>query len=449
MAGSATADAPAPGHHEHYDDADTLRNLPAINVAPVQRWAFLALIAGGIAFAVLSVIALSTDKYGGRRDVMTGYTVGFVFWASPPLGAICLMSLAYLTSASWGVVLRRCFQAALRTIPLLGLLFVPIAASLYLAGDNATQSPYWWSDKGLTSHAADAKVVGQERGIRPEAAEELLHKVHDYLNPRGFILRTAVIFTILGVIAHFLGKWGREAEDQNSAEAISKLRGLAGPTVLVWALLMTVLATDWVMSVEPVWASSMFPFIFAMNIFLTTFAFSVLALYSLNLADPKVLSVLKDKFRIDMGTLILAFTMLWAYGSFSQYMLIWAGNLPEEAIYYRKRGDHGWEYLAYFLMAFHWLVPFVVLLFREVKTNPKVMRWVCAALLVVCAADVVWWVVPAVQHPERWVHVPLALAGIVAVGGGWTLAFARELSKRPVLPANREGLFLAGWGHHH
>lgn len=445
------SDDHAPGH-----DAGTLAALPPIDTGGLSRVAFAALVFGGIAFAVLSVLSLpqadsarsqmglgSADGHG-LRDITSGYAVGFVFWASLPLGAASLLMLAYLTSASWGVVLRRCFQAATRTMPVLALLFCPLAASLYVAGGD--QSPYWWTEHRW--HGGDVATIAEENHLRVEAVIENQHKIHDYLNPVGFILRTAAALTIMGVLSYFLNSWGRASEERDDPAAKTKLFNLAGPGVILWVLTMTVMATDWVMSVEPTWASSMFPVVFGMNMFLTTFAFCILVFYSLNLHDTQVMSVVKDKFRIDMGSLMMAFTMVWAYASFSQYMLIWAGNLPEEATYYLKRGNAGWEYLAYFLMAFHWLVPFVVLLFREVKTNPRAMRVLCVLLLAVCVADVIWWMLPAVYRPTGGLHVPLALAGVVTVGGAWGLAFARELGKRPVLPANSDGQFLAGWGHH-
>jgi hypothetical protein len=149
-----------------------------------------------------------------------------------------------------------------------------------------------------------------------------------------------------------------------------------------------------------------------------------------------------------MASLMLAMTLVWAYGTFSQYMLVWAGNLPEEAVYYKKRGEGGWEYMAYFLMAFHWIVPFFCITMRELKTNPTTIRAICGILLVACAADVVWWILPSVPREGGGLHVLMGLFAILAVGGVWGLAFARELAKRPILPANREGQFLADWGHH-
>ena len=440
----------------HHDGAATLRDLKPIDTTVVGRVAFIALVVGAIAFAGLTVLSMGTGSGSPLRDSFYGYAVGFIFWASPALGSASLLMLGYLTSASWGVVLRRLFQACTRTLPMVALLFCPLAASLFI--DHGDQSPYWWSDEAYhggidpdTHKPTKQKVdeVAEAKGMRPEAAEEALHKVHDYLTPRGFLIRASVMFVIMGLIINRLNAWSLRAEEHDDEGAKTLLHNLSGPGVVLWVLTMTIMATDWVMSVEPTWASSMFPVVFGMNMFLTALSFCVLVFYSLNLGTPEIMRVVKDKFRIDMGTLLLAITMIWAYSSFSQYMLIWAGNLPEEVLYYRKRGDHGWEYLAYFLMAFHWLVPFLVLLFREVKTNPRVMRFVCLWLLTVCAADVIWWVVPAVERPSSTLHVPLALSAIVMVGGAWGLAFARELAKRPILPANSEGMFLAGWGEHH
>jgi hypothetical protein len=134
-------------------------------------------------------------------------------------------------------------------------------------------------------------------------------------------------------------------------------------------------------------------------------------------------------------------------------MLIWAGNLPEEIAYYLKRGageeHNSWVYLTYILIAFHWLLPFITLLFREVKLNPKSMQKMAVLLLTVCAADVVFWIVPSVPHEKGMLHVPMAFAAILGVGGLWGLAFVRELAKKPILAQNSEVKFLAEWGHHH
>jgi hypothetical protein len=138
--------------------------------------------------------------------------------------------------------------------------------------------------------------------------------------------------------------------------------------------------------------------------------------------------------------------MVWAYASFSQYMLIWSGNLAEEIVYYRKRLNGGWEYMAYAMGLLHWLAPFVILLFREVKLVPSRMMWVTGGLMAICAVDVIWWIVPTFPH-EGFLHVPMAVAALVGVGGFWGLFFVRELEKRSILPG-KDTEFLATWGHH-
>jgi hypothetical protein len=189
-----------------------------------------------------------------------------------------------------------------------------------------------------------------------------------------------------------------------------------------------------------------------MNQFLTTITFATLVFYTLTQGKTDVTAIIKDKFRIDIGSLTLGFCMIWAYASFCQFMLIWAGNLPEELTYYLKRGageqKNSWVYLSYFLIACHWLIPFIVLLFREIKLSHKAMRVMAVWLLIVCAGDIVFWIVPSVPHENSQYHVPMALAAILGVGGIWGLAFTRELAKRPILAQNTEVKFLATWGHH-
>ena len=455
-----------------HDDGHAARMPDAtVDLGPVRRAATVGLglgAVGFIAFGALNFGAYNADHQSEAvRDLLLAYLIGYVLWAGLPFGSLALSCLGFLTTASWGVVLRRVFQANMRTLPVVVLLGLPVFASAWLGA----ASPFWWADPAATAATADKLTkpgvkeqadkleaakwdrslaeAAAAAGTRPEAIQENREKVHDYLNPRFFTARVAVYFGVLGLFMHFLGKWSRPLEDNNDATFLSRIRGLAGPGLLLWALLGTFMATDWVMSVEPTWASSMFPVVFGMDQFMLTMSSGALVFYTVTANRPELMAVVKDKFRIDMGSLMFGFTMLWAYASFSQYMLIWAGNLPEEVGYYRKRTDHGWEYLAYFLMLFHWLIPFVLFLIREMKTDPRRMRALCTLLIVVAAADAVWWIMPAVPHEHGLWHVPLAVSGVLLVGGAWGLAFVSELGKRPILPSNREGEFLAGWGHGH
>lgn len=158
---------------------------------------------------------------------------------------------------------------------------------------------------------------------------------------------------------------------------------------------------------------------------------------------------MKDKFRIDIGSLTFGFTMIWTYASFCQFMLVWAGNIPEEITYYRRRLNGGWEFMAYSLMIVHWFLPFVLFLFREMKTNPVSMRWLSMMLLAICSVDVIWWIVPSIPHAGelQFFHVPMAFAAIAMIGGIWGLAFLGQLRKANILP-KKDTAFLANWGHH-
>jgi hypothetical protein len=446
------------GHH------GTPPTIPPTDAAPVRKWALIALAVGAGVYFVCGAIN------GRLQDFFLTYLVGYLFWFSIPFGALGLTMIGYLTSASWGVVFRRYFQAAIRTLPLVAAFFLPIAVSLFL--DHGKASPFWWADESwfvpheppegaerneytktvnrFVEDGWDKEIaeVAASKGTRPEAVEENHHKVHDYLNKPFFLARAVGYFVVLGTLAFFVLKWTKRVEERDDPEARSNLRGFCGPGVIAWAIFTTFAITDWAMSVEPTWASSMFPVVFGMNAFMCTFSLGIIVFYGLNAGKTEVMTVFKDKFRIDIGTLLLGFTMVWAYATFCQYMLIWAGNLPEEITYYRKRGDHGWQYLAYALMAFHWLTPFVILLFREVKTDPVRIRMVAGLLLCVGAADVVWWIVPSIPHPDGGLYVPMAFGAILMLGGAWGLLFAKYLGEKPMLPRNQESAFLANWGHH-
>ncbi|MCU0702384.1 MAG: hypothetical protein MUF18_00125 [Fimbriiglobus sp.] len=492
-------------HHDHHHEV-TVPDA-RVDVSKVRVLSLAALAVGAAVFFIGGFVGLGTDPKHGMRDFFLAYLCGFVFWCSLPFGSLLLSMIGYLAQASWGIVFRRIFQASIRTLPLLAVLGVPVVVSVFVMGGE--QSPFWWArsvwhaptdqiplddeqkkdvqkyiKQGLGHDAKDIEhiaTVAAAEHIPPAAAEESLHKVHDWLNRNGFAIRYVAYFAIIGVVAFLLQRQARKAEDVSDTEAERyKLHVISGPGIPVVVITLTFFVTDWVMSVEPTWASSMFPVVFGMNMFLTTFAFSTLLFYTLTKVPndtrpdspnrPDLTAVVKDKFRIDIGSLTLGFCMVWAYASFCQFMLIWAGNLPEEIPYYLKRGANnadslltgsgaenpggnvgystGWVYLTYILMAFHWLLPFIVLLFREVKTSPKGMRLMALLLLAVCACDVCWWIMPSVPHPSTWLHLPMAFGAILMVGGIWAFVFAGQLKKRSILPTNSEGQFLASWGHH-
>jgi magnesium-transporting ATPase (P-type) len=200
------------------------------------------------------------------------------------------------------------------------------------------------------------------------------------------------------------------------------------------------------MSVEPSWSSTMFPVIYAVNQFLTCFAFC-LALFLFIAGRPPFASVMRPKFQLDMGTLLLAFTLFWSYTSFSQFMLIWIGNLPEEIPFYLKRSAGGWWYVSAGLIALHFALPFLLLLFRDVKLHPQRLRAVAIYLLVICAIDVTWWVEPVLAKKSGSLFWLMDVGALAGIGGVFALVFFAQLKGRPIIAANET--FLLPEGHHH
>jgi len=192
----------------------------------------------------------------------------------------------------------------------------------------------------------------------------------------------------------------------------------------------------------------MFPVIAAVNQFLTCFAFSVALFLGLVSRSP-FKEVMRPKFQLDMGTLMLAFTLFWSYTSFSQLLIIWIGNLPEEIPFYLRRSNEtGWWYVSASLIVFHFAVPFLLLLFRDIKLHAARLRVMAMYLVVICAVDVTWWVEPTFTHSSP-LFVLMDIGAIVGIGGVWGLAFLNQLKKRSLLPTNETYQLPEGHSHEH
>ena len=450
-----------------------------------RRMAMIAAI-GGLAVYLIAGFANYASADSGAKDhakarFAVGYISGFIYWFSLPLGAMALLMIRYVAKTSWGLLLCRPFEAATRTLPLFGVLFIPIVIL------TATKdfSPFWWhAPQRHEEHQDDTPAAGE---MTPEASKreqavrdgkfmirkakaiqfgEEVHRRHEeeqhardvgtfgFLSVPGLIVVGIVLFCIWGVYVYFLNKWGKEASEATDRAVIDrkleKLQNISGPGLIVYAITVTAAATQWVMSLEPGWASTMFPVIFAVNQFLTAFAFC-LALFLLLADQPPFKGHMRPKFQLDMGTLMLAFTLLWSYTSFSQYMLVWIGNLPEEIPFYLKRSNEagyrsGWWYVSAALIALHFALPFLLLLFRDVKLHPVRLRWVATYLLIICGVDVVWWIAPSATPHGNFPAWLIDVGAILGVGGVWGLYFIWQLKQRPLFPDNQA--FLLPEGHH-
>jgi hypothetical protein len=315
--------------------------------------------------------------------------------------------LHHLVGGTWGFPLRRLLESSTQTFVLMAVLALPI---LFLGL------------RGLYNWADPAKV----------RADAVLQYKHFYLNVPFFITRSAIYFFAWILITSLLYKWSREQDETGEPSLAGRLRSLSGLGLLIYGLTATFASVDWVMSLEPHWASTIYGLIFMVTEALASMALVTLVVILLS-KQPSLASLLSPRVLNDYGNLLLTFTMLWAYLSFSQYLIIWGGNVKEEIAWYMTRAGGGWTVVALLLIIFHFAVPFLLLLTRFVKRRAQVLGAVAAGLLVMSLVDIYWLTAPAFERAGPEFHVTDGLA-VLGIGGLWVWRFASQLKGRPLLP---------------
>ncbi len=351
----------------------------------------------GVAGAVLCVVAAAFDV----RQLLQSYLVGYLFWWSMSLGCLGLLMLHNLVAGGWGNGVRAYWRAALGTIPLMALLFLPIALQLK------------WIYSWAAGSGAGAAL----------SAEKL-----QYLNERFFWSRAAGYFAVWLLLAWMMGrrKWSFV---QHVTPAV---RGWSAVGLVLMVLTITFAAVDWVMSLEPQWYSTIFGGLFVADAGLAALLLSIACASRLELAgsgdNEQENEQEKTQCLHDLANLLLAFVMLWTYFAFSQYLIIWAGNLPEESGWYLKRLQGGWPWLALAVAALHFALPFVLLFSREIKRSPRAMFRLALLLLAARFADLFWTVQPSF-HTEIIVFPWVDIAVVAGVGGIWVTVFCASLPR--------------------
>ncbi len=320
--------------------------------------------------------------------------------------------MQYLTGGAWGIAIRRELEAAARTLPLLRPAFLPIAFGMHRL--------YEWTH---------ADVV---------AKDELLQKKVAYLNMPFFLVRAAVAFAVWMLIAHFLagGRGSRTPPPSTGRSTASSSSSRAGGLVL-YALTVTLTSVDWVMSLEPHWYSTMYGVIFMVNQALGALALAAFAVLRLSRLEP-VRTFLGGRHLHDLGKMMFAFVMIWAYINFSQYLIVWSGNLPEEIPWYLARFRGGWGALGLAILLFHFVLPFLLLLSRQANRNPRTLAGAAGLLVFMRFLDVAWLVLPAFSAGGFRIHW-LDLTLPIGLGGVWLALYANNLAARPLLPVHDPG----------
>lgn len=376
----------------------------------VGRWKSLALGLGGIATVVMVAIALLVPAQ--RETVLRGWLLGLMLWGGIAIGGLGILMLQYLTGGAWGMMLRRTVEAASRTIIVVFVMFIPIIAGVsYL---------YEWS------HLQDDKIV-QWRGW--------------YLTWGGWAARAVVYFVIVFAMQYLLNKWSAKMDaSQNyteSAKYLETASRFSGPALVIYCLVVSFMAIDWTMTLDPHWFSTIWGLLYVISWALACFAF-VIALFMVMMEKEPLKGVLGKRHFHDIGKLMFALVMVWAYFNFSQFLIIWSGNIPEETPWYLKRMKNGWEFVGLALIVFHFAVPFLILLSRDIKRHARRLAVIAVFILLMRVLDLFYHIAPSPSttgaEPVLNMFWTMYLVGPLAVGGIWLWAFFGQLQKRQLLP---------------
>ena len=361
----------------------------------------------GLVFAVIAAMGawLRPDEF------FRAYLLGFMAWLGVTLGSMAILMLRHLTKGAWGMVIRRILGAAMRCVPLMAALFVPLLFGI--------RRLYIWA------RPLDAIA---DKHLR----EHLQEITQTYLTVNGFIVRAAIYFAIWYVLSFLLTKWSAEQDNPPMRDNSSRFKALSGPGLILYGLTITFAVIDWIMSIDPSWISTIFGLSFLIGQVLSALCFAVVVERILFRYRP-MSELLKPEQVHDHGKFMLAFIMVWAYFAFSQWLIIWAGNLPDEITWYMRRLHGGWGYVGLFLVLFHFAVPFVMLISRPFKRDITRLVWLAAWLLLMRYVDLFWTIEPnfSLTFNITWLDVVVP----IAMGGLWLAYFFRNLSAMPLVPA--------------
>jgi hypothetical protein len=387
---------------------------PGVTLPGMKQFGMIA----GVLGVVLAVAGFFMSGPEGAARFFQAYLVAYTFWMGVVLGCLALLMVQHLSGGVWGLILRRPFEAAVRTLPYMAVLFLPIAFGMH--------SIFEWT--------------------HPEAANDpVISQKALYLNVPFFLGRQVFYFLVWSTIGLLLSKWSNEHDRTGDPALVDKMSKLSGAGLLIYGLTVTFAMVDWTMSINPHWFSTIWGMLYAGGQGLSAFSFGIVVLLMLAQTAPLNRVLTKHHFH-DLGKLMFAFLMLWAYLSFSQFLIIWSANLPEEIPHYLNRWENSWRWLSVFIVVGHFMIPYALLLSRDLKRNMGKLRIIATWILCARWADYYWHIAPE-YHKDGFSFSLLDVALPLALGGIFISLFVSQLSGRSLLPINDEQMEKAL--HHH
>lgn len=373
----------------------------------------LGLGAGGLLVAALGLLI-------APEAVVRGYLAAYAFWIGLSIGGLGLLMIHQLNAGAWGLVTQRHLEAMALTVLPMAVLFLPI-----LLGMHAL---YHWTHDDVV------------------AADAVLQHKRPYLNVPFFVVRAVLYFAFWGTLAVLLARWAREVDETGAVRPVERMRTLSAAGLVGHVLLMTWVTTDWYMSLEPHWHSTLYPWLMLASTTLTALAFTAVALSRLSRRGPLAAVTQKKHFH-DLGNLMLAFVVVWTYMMFAQYLIMWSGNVPHDIVWYVPRGEGGWMVVITAVVLLHFALPFALLLSRRAKRSGRTLARIATGLLLVHVLFLAWFLLPSFEHLS--VHAFwTGAAAWVGLGGVWLAAYAWALVRRPLLP-RRDPRYADTLNQHH
>jgi hypothetical protein len=361
----------------------------------------------GVIFAVIAAVLAvkSPDEF------FQAYLLGIMMWLGVTLGSMAILMLRHLTKGAWGMVIRRILGAAMRNISLVTVLFIPIWLEVYFGHQHLY---VWLNQVEIAKNAHLRQITGT------------------YLNAPGFFVRSAIYFLVWNLISFFLTKWSREQDSPSAPDHTLRFKTVSAPGILLYAFTISFAAIDWVMSLDPSWISTIYGLLILIGQLLSALCFAIVVERILFKYRP-MSELLKPEQVHDHGKFMLAFIMVWAYFSFSQWLIIWAGNLPDEITWYIKRLNHGWGFVGLVLVIGQFVLPFVFLLSRSLKRDITKLVWLAVWVMLMRWVDLYWIIEPNFSTTFRVTFAEIVVP--VAMGGLWLWYFCRNLMAMPLVPA--------------